>query len=238
MQQQKQEGHGRGGTRAEQTAPPAVGGGAAREMGVGMGLGMGMGMGMGMGYGHMAGPQHFGWGYGYHHQPMPPFPTGPVFRPPTFAQEMMPRPTFPLGMQNNNSGGALKRAGRGPSHNRGRGYSRGYGGRYWGGRGRGHVRGHGSELLTREALDADLDKWRMKDKKSASQSLDADLDEYWSRKEDESDQVKSEPEDSPDLEKRDSLDVERSNVPKRTIESGSSLRPSKTMRNTDLNSGE
>jgi hypothetical protein len=100
------------------------------------------------------------------------------------------------------------------------------------------VRGHGSELLTREALDADLDKWRMKDKKSASQSLDADLDEYWSRKEDESDQVKSEPEDSPDLEKRDSLDVERSNVPKRTIESGSSLRPSKTMRNTDLNSGE
>jgi hypothetical protein len=39
--------------------------------------------------------------------------------------------------------------------------------------------------LTKEALDADLDEWRMKDKKHGGTSLDAELDDYWKNKEDE-----------------------------------------------------
>ncbi|CAK9876021.1 unnamed protein product [Sphagnum jensenii] len=66
----------------------------------------------------------------------------------------------------------------------GRGHARGQQrGRGWGGRGRDKDR----KPLTKEALDADLDAWRMKDKKFGGDSLDADLDKYWKKKEEEPD---------------------------------------------------
>lgn len=41
--------------------------------------------------------------------------------------------------------------------------------------------------LTKEALDADLDEWRMKDKKNAGSSLDTELDDYWKNNKEEED---------------------------------------------------
>ncbi|KAL3679116.1 hypothetical protein R1sor_022072 [Riccia sorocarpa] len=57
--------------------------------------------------------------------------------------------------------------------------SRGHGVRSWGSRGR---KEKNVANLTKEALDADLDEWRMKDKKLGGSSLDAELDEYWKKK--------------------------------------------------------
>lgn len=54
-------------------------------------------------------------------------------------------------------------------------YARGYGGRGWG--------GWGQKNVTKEDLDADLDEWRLTDKRLAGQSLDAELDDYWRKKE-------------------------------------------------------
>ncbi|KAL2613768.1 hypothetical protein R1flu_025460 [Riccia fluitans] len=84
----------------------------------------------------------------------------------------------PLAIQ---GAGILKRPGNPPQGNflHGRSHSRGHGGRSWGTRGRKEKH---LANLTKEALDADLDEWRMKDKKLSGSSLDADLDEYWKKK--------------------------------------------------------
>ncbi|KAH9572171.1 hypothetical protein CY35_02G132800 [Sphagnum magellanicum] len=82
---------------------------------------------------------------------------------------------LPLGVQ---AAGILKRP-AGPAQGPllyGRGHARGGGGQQ---RGRGlgaRGRDKGCEPLTKEALDADLDAWRMKDKKFGGDSLDADMD--------------------------------------------------------------
>lgn len=55
-----------------------------------------------------------------------------------------------------------------------------------GGRGRnGRDKGRDQTPLTKEALDADLDEWQMRDKKHGGTSLDAELDDYWKNKEDD-----------------------------------------------------
>ncbi|GAQ85674.1 hypothetical protein KFL_002480120 [Klebsormidium nitens] len=48
------------------------------------------------------------------------------------------------------------------------------------GRGRGGKKG---QTVTKESLDADLDKWRLGDANSAKKMLDDDLDTYFSKKE-------------------------------------------------------
>ncbi|KAL2612478.1 hypothetical protein R1flu_024170 [Riccia fluitans] len=50
--------------------------------------------------------------------------------------------------------------------------------------GRGRDRDPARKNLTKEALDADLEEYRMKDKKLGTESLDAELDEYKRRKKD------------------------------------------------------
>ncbi|XP_057833437.1 uncharacterized protein LOC131044178 [Cryptomeria japonica] len=197
--------------------------------------GGGMGLGLGLGYGPMGGAQ-FGWGYGY---PMPLFTAaagaGAVLRAPVWGQGMgmaRPRPTFTFGMHYNNNSSYSKRAQGGPGATQSHDYrpGGGYGGRRTGSHVRGHGPGYRRDLLTKEALDADLDRWRMKDKKSVGECLDADLDEYWRKKIVGSEQSKSESKAPPLLEKRDLLDGPVTDVPKTTEENGSSLRPSKTMR--------
>lgn len=79
-----------------------------------------------------------------------------------------------LGVQ---GAGAFKRsAGANSGHGfHGRGRGKGWGGR-------------NKKNLTKEALDADLDQWRLKDKKFGATSLDADLDDYWKNRKDDSTQ--------------------------------------------------
>ncbi|CAK9218155.1 unnamed protein product [Sphagnum troendelagicum] len=83
---------------------------------------------------------------------------------------------LPLGVQGS---GILKRP-AGPAQGPllyGRGHARGGGGGQQRGRGLGaRGRDKGREPLTKEALDADLDAWRMKDKKFGGNSLDPDMD--------------------------------------------------------------
>ncbi|KAJ7531634.1 hypothetical protein O6H91_14G052000 [Diphasiastrum complanatum] len=154
------------------------GGPAAGRGGFGYGFNMGMAMGMGYGGAGAGGGGGFDgkyiWGAGY----MPPFPPPPLG--PVYGRGM--RPVLPLGAQ----GSGILKPPVGPPQGpllHGRGHARGYGGRAWGGRGRSN--------LTKEALDADLDEWRMKDKKLGGQSLDADLDEYWKRKDGQSQSSRS-----------------------------------------------
>lgn len=72
--------------------------------------------------------------------------------------------------------------------------------------------------MTKEALDADLDEWRMKDKKLGSNSLDADLDEYWKKKNEMEAEQDEEGDDDVDDETNDSkskLVAEGSSGPRR-----------------------
>lgn len=140
------------------------------------------GMAFGFGMNPFSAPEDYGlWGYGFP-QPLPPPP--PLPRPAVYGRGL-PRPPVSLGVQ---GGGILKRpGGAAQAVFHGRGHARGYGGRAWGGR--------GGKSLTKEALDADLDEWRLRDKRFAGQSLDAELEDYWRKKEmteeNKSDVVKS-----------------------------------------------
>ncbi|BBN17598.1 hypothetical protein MPTK1_7g15620 [Marchantia polymorpha subsp. ruderalis] len=121
----------------------------------------------------------------------------------------------PLGVQ---GAGILKRPSgspQGPLAHGHRRHSRGHGGRSWGSRGR---KEKNSANLTKEALDADLDEWRMKDKKLGSNSLDADLDEYWKKKNEMEAEQDEEGDDDVDDETNDSkskLVAEGSSGPRR-----------------------
>lgn len=82
------------------------------------------------------------------------------------------RSSTPLGVQ---GGGILK---KNPQNAfvQGQGHTRSHAnGRLIGG-------GRGARNLTKEALDADLEEWKLKDKRFAGHSLDAELDDYWSKK--------------------------------------------------------
>lgn len=118
---------------------------------------------------------YHGWG-GYKSYRMPDLlPTMPPVRF-SHGRGSSSRQGGPLGVQ---GAGSWKRSAA-PAQGavmQGRGHTRGHGGRAWGGRNR--------KNLTKEALDADLDEWRMKDKKFGGHSLDADLDEYWKKKHDD-----------------------------------------------------
>eukprot|EP00250_Pteridium_aquilinum_P009264 c18552_g1_i2 orf=513-1043(+) len=121
-------------------------------------------------------PENYGYGYGYGYGAwtfgMPLLPLPPLLHNMSHGRGTAPRPLTSLGVQ---KGGILKRNPQsGFVH--GRGHARGNGsGRSTGG-------GRGGKNLTKEALDADLDEWRLKDKRFAGQSLDAELDDYWSKK--------------------------------------------------------
>lgn len=120
--------------------------------------------------------QNYGYGYGYGYGAWtfgsPSMPVPPLLPDTSRGRGLLSRPLPSLGVQ---GGGILKKSpqsvfGHGRSHAQGRASVHSTGG------------GRGGKNLTKAALDADLDKWRLKDKRCAGQSLDAELDEYWSKK--------------------------------------------------------
>ncbi|KAG6543870.1 hypothetical protein Mapa_014710 [Marchantia paleacea] len=115
-------------------------------------------------------------GYGnYQMQSLMPMP--PVV-PRSYGRGSASHAFVPLGVQ---GAGILKRPSGPPQGQSVHGRSsrnRGHNGRSWASRDRDR------KNLTKEALDADLDEYRMKDKKFGGQSLDAELDEYWKKKDD------------------------------------------------------
>lgn len=169
------QGQGRGG------APGTGGDGGGSSSGSYGGPG-GLGFGYGINYYSAAAPEDYGYGYGYWGFGLP------LPSPPPFPQTLihgrgvaLRPPSIPLGVQ---GGGILKRNSQGYFVH-GRGHARGHGGG-----GRFSSGGRGGKNLTKEALDADLDEWRLKDKRYAGQSLDAELDDYW-RKKDTSEESKA-----------------------------------------------
>ncbi|KAI5063008.1 hypothetical protein GOP47_0021555 [Adiantum capillus-veneris] len=113
----------------------------------------------------------YGYGYGAWTFGPPLMPLPPLLPYTSHGRGLLSRPLASLGVQ---GGGVLKKNSQGALA-----------------QGRGHTRGHtsvrfnrggrGGKSLTKEALDADLDEWRLKDKRYAGQSLDAELDNYWTK---------------------------------------------------------
>ncbi|KAG0575512.1 hypothetical protein KC19_5G009400 [Ceratodon purpureus] len=191
------------------------------------GYGGGGGGGGAGGYNHMQHGGGGGGGGGY----------GPVY-----TQRGAPRGgILPLGVQ---GAGILKRPtgppqgpllhGRG--HQRGGGRGGGRGGRGGRGRGRGgRDKDKDQKPLTKEALDADLDEWRMKDKKNGGTSLDAELDDYWKNNKEDDD-----PTDKDDGELLESSPAEEPAAPKADTPKSSKLAGKKPTgaRTLDRSNGE
>ncbi|BBN16469.1 hypothetical protein MPTK1_7g06570 [Marchantia polymorpha subsp. ruderalis] len=163
-----------------------------------------LGAGAGLAYGGMPGGYVFNNWVGYGNYQMPSLMPMPPVVPRSYGRGSASHSFVPLGVQ---GAGILKRPSGPPQGQSMHGRSnrnRGHNGRSWGSRDRDRDR----KNLTKEALDADLDEYRMKDKKFGGQSLDAELDEYWKKKEDsdllpEEDELKDSGEGGADIGAKD-----------------------------------